>query len=105
MPHHRSLTVEGALMLTPRKIETFCRWWSLQIKRPVDSATFFGHAYYWKYKKVDEKAMLFAYIAYQRSGYIPEYVHEYWKYRVLTYIVIEGGPNDKTNLLAPPSKV
>lgn len=59
--------------------------------RPIDSAMFFAHAYRWKHHTIKERELQYAYVAYVRSGYIPDYVHEYWKYRVLTYIVIEGG--------------
>ena len=78
-------------MLTPKKLETFCRWWSKQVGHEMNTGHFFSHAFYWKHKELREKEMLFAFIAFTKSGYIPEYVHEYWRTRVRSFICIKGG--------------
>lgn len=79
------------MKLTPKHIETFCRWWARSIRKDVNSGTLFALAYSWKYGVVEEKQVLFAYIAYQRSGFIPECVKQYWHERVLKRLIIQGG--------------
>jgi hypothetical protein len=78
-------------MLTPERIETFCRWWSRSVGRTLGSDQLFAHAYAWKHRVIHQQELNFAYVAFVRSRYIPEYVHEYWRTRVLPIILIQGG--------------
>lgn len=75
-------------MLTPRKLETFCRWWSKEAREQIDSARFFVRAYCWKYGSPDQMQMAYAYHAYMQSGYIPEYVEEYWRKFVVPFLIV-----------------
>lgn len=75
-------------MLTPRKLETFCRWWSKEAREQVDSARFFVRAFMWKHGEQRPMEMTYAYHAYVKSGYIPDYVQEYWREFVVPFLIV-----------------
>lgn len=84
--------------MKPSTIVTFCRWWSRTAGRTITPHHFLHHAMSWKFGAVDEMQLKYVIIAWNKSGHIPEFAKEYWRYRVLPFISIKGGGNGYENL-------